>query len=170
MSVSGSTSFDSKRPIGAWRWVVGLGFAVFGVLAVGDWASWKWVAITLALYSIPTLGQLFRSGLVRSYSLWFGVMLVAQTFLTSDPLDNSQDDENSVITFQPNMSLQRDIVGSALPGLGGLQSFTTDSKGFRVTKSINYEAKPPDTYRIFAVGASTTAQDLLDEGVGCPEH
>ena len=40
---------------------------------------------------------------------------------------------------------------------------TTDSKGNRVNKNIDYEKKEKNTYRIFAIGASTTELEGLDD-------
>ena len=40
---------------------------------------------------------------------------------------------------------------------------TTDSRGNRVNKNIDYEKKEKNTYRIFAIGASTTELEGLDD-------
>jgi lysophospholipase L1-like esterase len=52
-------------------------------------------------------------------------------------------------------------VESGLPGISGKHSITTDSKGFRTTKNIQYDKG--DTFRIFAIGGSTTEQIYLDD-------
>ena len=48
-----------------------------------------------------------------------------------------------------------------IAGVAGIQRITTDTKGFRVTKNIDYESK--SAFRIFAIGGSTTEQIFLDD-------
>ena len=113
--------------------------------------------MTLAFYAIPALGQLARAQWVRVYSLWFGGFLVIQAIATLLVVDRD------FVTLQPGLDSQIDVVGGGLPGIQGLQSITTDSMGFRVTKEIDYRQKPDGTYRVFAIGGSTTEQILLDD-------
>lgn len=139
------------------RWWFALALFGFGLFAVGNWTSPKWVAVTLIVYSVPLLTQLLRSRSARSYGLWFGVFLVLQTLIT--PLVVNSD----YVTLAPHLYEQIDVRGDAIPGIGGLQTITTDELGFRTTTDVDYEAKQPGTLRIFAIGGSTTEQILLDD-------
>ena len=139
------------------RWWFPAAIFLFGVLAVGNWTSPKWVAITLAAYSVPLLCQLQPNVMVRVYGVWFGVLLILQTLVTPIVIDRDY------LTLPPNITQQIDVRGDALPGISGLQAISTDEQGFRSTKDINYDAKPEGTFRIFAVGGSTTEQILLDD-------
>jgi hypothetical protein len=52
------------------RILLGFGFLAFGVAAVGNWTSPKWIALTLALYSVPVLSQLSRRPMINAYALF----------------------------------------------------------------------------------------------------
>jgi lysophospholipase L1-like esterase len=144
-----------RRAPGHWL-TAGL-FLCLGLVLVGNWTSPKWIVVTLLCYSIPALGQLVSSNAVRIYSLWFGVFLILQGLMSPLIIDRS------FVTLQPGLNTQIDVVGDALPGIRGLQTITTDEMGFRVTRDIDYREKPANTFRIFAIGGSTTEQILLDD-------
>ena len=139
------------------RWLLASAFGAYGIAAVGNWASPKWILVTLACYSLPLLGQIVRSRSIQAYTLWFGAFLVLQSLLTPLVIDRN------LVTLQPNLERRLDVVGDGLPGIQGPQTITTDSMGFRVTRTVSYDAKPEGTYRIFAIGGSTTEQILLDD-------
>ena len=65
------------------------------------------------------------------------------------------------ISLAPNVDLYVKIMGDVMPGFTDTSHVTTDAKGFRTTKRVNYDAK--DSYRIFAIGGSTTEQIYLDD-------
>ena len=52
-------------------------------------------------------------------------------------------------------------VRAGIPGIKGEQIVSTDSKGFRTTKDIDYGTNA--SYRIFAIGGSTTTQMFLND-------
>ena len=55
------------------------------------------------------------------------------------------------------MPISEKLVDSIdLRGISEVQRFTTDQKGFRITKDVNYEVDT--TFRVFAVGGSRTQQ------------
>ena len=64
-------------------------------------------------------------------------------------------------TLEPNSYHRLEIVGNVMPGFKGVNNLSTDSKGFRTTKKINYD--DPSKYRIFSVGGSSTAQVYVDD-------
>ena len=45
----------------------------------------------------------------------------------------------------------------------GKHVITTDDKGFRSNKKINYEKKPSNVFRIVTIGGSTTEQPATDD-------
>jgi len=145
------------------RFTIGGAIFLFGLFAVGNWSSVKWTVLTLALYSIPLLGQFNRSRSVQIYSIWAGCFLLVQSLVSPFLTGEREFGDDDLITLEPNVAITRKIVADGLPGINGVQRFTTDSLGFRVTKNVSYRQKPTDTYRIFAIGASTTVQDLLDD-------
>ncbi len=139
------------------RWALVCGILMFGVAAVGNWTSAKWIVLTLFLYSLPLALQWSSNASIRAYALWFGIFLVLQTLVTPVVIDRD------FKTLPPNMLQRIDVIGDAMPGISGVQKITTDEQGFRVTRSINYGAKSADTFRIFAIGGSTTEQISLDD-------
>jgi lysophospholipase L1-like esterase len=116
--------------------------------------SYKWMAMAFLLYSLPLFCQISRHPLVRLYATTFGIVLVSQSLLSPLIMDLKPK------TLRPFLNRTWDIQ-SGLPGVRGIQHVTTDLKGFRVTKSIDYQRPAP--YRIFAIGASTTEQMFLDD-------
>lgn len=139
------------------RWLVAAILFGFGLLAVDDWTSRRWMLATLCLYALPLLLQFVPFAIFRVYALWFGVLLVLQTLLTPLVIDRRY------ITLVPRMSLERDVHLGAIPGIVGIQRITTDDKGFRTTRHVDYQHKPNGHVRIFAIGGSTTEQIFLDD-------
>lgn len=139
------------------RWITAFLVLIFGVAAVGNWTSPKWVVLTLCVHAVPVLAQLLRNNLVQVYGLWFGAFIVMQNLITPLILDRDYK------TLPPGMLETIDVVGDTLVGISGIQKITTDDQGYRVTRPIDYRNKPDNTYRIFAIGGSTTEQIVLDD-------
>lgn len=87
------------------------------------------------------------------------LLLLANVLIT--PLNLKKANE-TFITLPPNQDYKIRIVGDVTPGFSGISRITTDGHGFRVTHPVDYKNKG-DVYRIFAIGASTTAQMLLSD-------
>ncbi len=85
------------------------------------------------------------------------LMLVFLNFFTSH-LDITQSD---LMKHSANAYDQFIIKGDVMPGFKGINTFSTDSLGFRSNLNINYDEA--DSYRIFAIGASTTEEVFLDD-------
>jgi lysophospholipase L1-like esterase len=84
------------------------------------------------------------------------ILLIFINLFTSSlttPLDNFK-------TLPPNMTQKIKIEGKVMPNFFGINTISTDKKGFRVTSEIDYLNK--NTFRIFAVGASTTEEIYVD--------
>jgi lysophospholipase L1-like esterase len=127
------------------------------MFSVGNWTSPKWIALTLTLYALPLLCQLSKNRQIRVYALWFGVFLISQTLITPSVVDRSYK------TLPPKMTVKIDVIGDAMPGVSGVQEVTTDEKGFRTTRPVDYHNKSKDIFRIFTIGGSTTEQISLDD-------
>lgn len=66
------------------------------------------------------------------------------------------------VTLPPNLKLDLLFENDAYIGIKGAQRITTDEKGFRVTRPIDYTNKST-ALRVFAIGGSTTEQIYVDD-------
>jgi lysophospholipase L1-like esterase len=144
---------DVNRMQSRFYWVTAITVLGFGVFTA-DFESKKWLMLGLAAYSLPVLGMLQKRPLVRTIALWIGTFVVAQAIVSR------YNSDRDFITLPVKMNEVIDVQ-SGLPGITGRQEITTDELGFRVTRDIDYNDKT--TLRIFAIGASTTAQMYLDD-------
>jgi lysophospholipase L1-like esterase len=135
------------------RWSLAFAIFLFG-LATASLANLKWGILTIVLFSPPLVLQIPRSRTLRAAGIWWGVFLVLQSIISPWVT------RNQASTLPPNFSRVFDVV-SGLPGISGIQTVTTDEQGFRITKTIDYSKA--DSFRIFAVGGSTTEQLYLDD-------
>lgn len=85
------------------------------------------------------------------------LLLLANVLITPVSQNSAS---KAFITLPPSQDYKIKIVGDVTPGFSGISRITTDDHGFRVTHPVDYKNKG-DIYRIFAIGASTTAQMLL---------
>ena len=77
------------RNMKATRWVLVCAILIFGLVAVGNWTSPKWIVLTLFLYSLPLLLQRSSNANIRAYALWFGIFLILQTLITPVVIDRT---------------------------------------------------------------------------------
>lgn len=70
---------------------------------------------------------------------------------------------DSAPTLTPNYFTRVQVVGDVMPGFSGVQTISTDSKGYRTNTPVDYENKPAGTLRIFAIGGSTTEELALGD-------
>jgi lysophospholipase L1-like esterase len=117
-----------------------------GVLTIGAME----ILLCLILFSILT-------GKFPTTATTIFLLLLANVLMT--PFNQKKASE-TFITLPPNQDYKIRIVGDVTPGFSGISRITTDDHGFRVTRPVDYKNKG-DVYRIFAIGASTTAQMLL---------
>jgi hypothetical protein len=125
----------------------------FGCVVFDSQDGDGWLAMTIVLYGLPLAAQAFASKAIRIYGTWLGIFLVAQA--VCKPAYFSSD----YLTLPPR--LDRIVDSRGLRGITGFQRFTTDEKGFRITKAVDYD--DDSTFRIFAVGGSTTKQAYLGD-------
>jgi lysophospholipase L1-like esterase len=90
-------------------------------------------------------------------NFFFSLMLI--NFLTT-PFFSLQP---SFITLKPNIKKQIIINTNVMPGFNDISKISTDYKGFRTTKKINYNSKDKNIYRVFMIGGSTMEQIFLDD-------
>lgn len=135
------------------RWGFSILIILFGIITF-DTESLKWGLLGLLLYSTPLLFQFLQNKNIHIYAIWFGVFLVIQSILSPVLM------QSDFKTLPPNMH-QIINIKAGVPGISGKQTITTDSKGFRTTKKIDYQNKAD--FRIFAIGGSTTEQLFLDD-------
>jgi hypothetical protein len=123
------------------RWFFSVAVLFFGIITI-DLESLKWSVLGLSLYSLPLLLQFTKREEFHIWALWGGIFLIIQSFLSPDLISNN------FKTLQPNTHRILNVK-SGIPGINGKQIITTDSKGFRTTKEIDYQNDK--TYRIFAI-------------------
>ncbi len=65
---------------------------------------------------------------------------------------------------QPNYSITKKYDGDFFKGMfSGTHFISSDEKGYRTNKKINYEIKNNETLRIFTIGGSTTEEGTTDD-------
>ncbi len=114
----------------------------------------------ILIYAIPlliNLGKKFNET-VKIYSTWFGIFMVIQSIVLFNHLEDRR-----YITLTPNFHQIINLGPKEREGIVGKHQIITDEMGYRVTKKIDYKLKPENTYRIFAIGGSTTEQIYIDQ-------
>jgi lysophospholipase L1-like esterase len=66
-------------------------------------------------------------------------------------------------TLTPNYLERVQFVGDVMPGFSGVQTISTDAKGYRTNVPVDYARKPAGVFRVFAIGGSTTEQIALGD-------
>lgn len=136
------------------RWGLAGALLIYGA-ATEDWASSVWSAIALVVFGAPLLLQFSPWSVVRTYALWLGLFVAAQSFFTHAL-------RGERVTLTPNMQRTVDVKTSEIPGYApGTRRVTTDERGYRVSPPLDYKGHKGT--RIFAIGGSTTADIPLDD-------
>ena len=146
--MNGSRSISSNLRIGFCALVL-----CFGALAHDAATHDKWLLITVFLYVLPLLAQFSARTSANLCGVYLAVFLFAQALCKPEYF------RGDYLTLPPNMDETVDASGFA--GISGLSRVTTDEHGFRVSQPIDYDNG--STYRIYAVGGSTTKQVHLDD-------
>lgn len=145
---NGTRSISTKLRIGFCALLL-----CFGALAHDAADGDKWLIITVFLYVLPLLAQLSARTSVNLCGVYLAVFLLTQAVCKPEYF------RGDYLTPPPNMNATADARG--LAGVSGLSHITTDERGFRVSRAIDYD--DGSTYRIYAVGGSTTMQIHLDD-------
>lgn len=135
------------------RWAAALAILLFGLVSHDPRSGTDWFVLSIFLYGLPLAAQLVPLTWVRVAGLYVGAFVLIQSILSTHffPI--------TYVTHIPNADMILEIRGDNLPGLYGEQHLTTDAKGFRTTKPIDYDHEAD--YRIFFIGSSTVAQDWI---------
>lgn len=126
--------------------------AVFAVVSF-DTTYFRWGLLQSAIYLGIVAVQFMPFALVRAWALFLGLFLAGTCIFSalSPPL----------FTLPPNMRMVTVIRPGLMTGGEGEHRITTDARGFRVTKPVDYTR--PANLRIFAIGGSTTEQIFMDD-------
>jgi lysophospholipase L1-like esterase len=126
-------------------------FAVAGLLLA---ENPMWRLVIAALYTAVLILMLFKGRwrALRAFGFWFSLFLVIQTVAYDFLVPKT-------VALPPNTAKMLFVEG--ISGFSGVKRISTDSMGFRTSKTVDY--KNNGTFRIFALGASTTEQALLGD-------
>lgn len=149
------TLAEPLRRAATWmRWGLASLLVIYGV-ATEDWASTAWSAIAVLVFGGPLVLQFSPWPVLRSYALWLGLFVAAQSFFTHALRADR-------VTLTPNMQRTVDVRTHEIPGYApGKRQVSTDERGYRVTPPLDYRNHKGT--RIFAIGGSTTADIPLDD-------
>lgn len=158
----GAHAPDTERRIARALTLAGAALLIlFGIAPTAWQHEWAWVA----RFAVFGAGGLWLANARYEWLRLLGVSLVllfiANQLLSPFLMARLQDKE--FVTLGAHIDRRIKLVGDVMPGIEGVQHITTDAKGFRTTLPIDYAAKPAGTFRIFAIGASTTEQIYLDD-------
>jgi hypothetical protein len=134
---------------------------VFGLLSHdfnatgGSESSDKWLVLALMLYGIPLAAQVIPLTWVRVYGIYVGLFVLLQAVISPYIAPDTY------IVRKPHLNRVSDVQGNNLYGISGPQRLTSDARGYRTTKPIDYD--DDSSYRIFFIGDSTVAQDWIDD-------
>ncbi len=117
-----------------------------------DYPRWWYLSLSFGVLVLAL--QFSLRPLVRAYAIWTGLFVILQTLVSPWFVDRH------FVTLLPNLDYVVDVV-EGLPGISGPQRVTTDERGFRTTRTVDYQ--DPSTLRLFAIGASTMEQIFLDD-------
>lgn len=67
------------------------------------------------------------------------------------------------VTHTPHLRMVLQPNPAWMPHTISPARFTTDEQGFRVTRAVRYDVKPPGTFRVFLIGGSTTENLYIDD-------
>ena len=148
------------------QFAVPLTFIFIGLVTVPWEGDQKWIWRGLILYSIPLACYLSSSLKVKEIGFLVGVCTLVQALASPFLLDKVT--LKDYVTLKPNFHKVIHVKKGVITGIEEDQAYTTDEKGFRVTRKINYRNKPANVLRIFAIGSSTVEGMLLDDQVNWP--
>ena len=143
-----------------------LALVLIGLVTVPWEGQQKWIWRGMILYSIPLACYLSNFSKAKELGFLIGISTLFQAI--ASPLLLDKVILKDYVTLKPNFHEVINVKKGVIAGIEGNQAYTTDEKGFRVTKKINYKNKPGNTLRIFAIGASTVEGMLLDDRVNWP--
>ena len=146
--------------------VVPLTFIFIGLMTAPWEGDQKWIWRGMILYSIPLACYLSSSSKVKEMGFLVGACVLFQALASPFLLEKVI--LKDYVTLKPNFHKVINVKEGVISGIEGDQTYTTDEKGFRVTRKIIYKNKPANVLRIFAIGSSTVEGMLLGDKVNWP--
>ncbi len=162
MPAASSQTEISERSIARALTLIGaLLLLALGVLPTAWQHEWTWAARLAIFGAFGLWMSSWRFEPLRLLGVTLVLVLIANQALSPFLMPLLQEMEPRAL--RPNIDRRIRLLGDVVPGITGIQHVTTDAKGYRVTLPIDYGKKPDSTLRVFAIGASTTEQILLDD-------
>lgn len=118
---------------------------------------WLLAGVNLAVWSS---WPAYHSTFLQRASLTLTLLVVGNLLLT--PILRPFIDDVP-LTLPPNLSLELHLSPEPFPGIEPVQLVSTDGRGYRSSRPIDYDRKPPGVVRILALGGSTTEDLSLDD-------
>jgi lysophospholipase L1-like esterase len=109
------------------------------------------IMVVVVLLAAAPLNDRFTQ-LALTGTLLIGVNAVVTPFL-----------RDRAPTLTPDYLERVQFVGDVMPGFSGIQTISTDAKGYRTNAPIDYAHKPRGVFRLVAIGGSTTEQIALGD-------
>lgn len=140
-------------------------FIIFQIRIINFWPSIiiSKTGIFFIIYQLIFLCCVLYT-LIRGYSVLLNTLMLVlflNLFIDTNTFFTKYSFLSNLKTLEPNHYHRLEIIGDIMPGFEGVNTISTDSKGFRTTKKINYDDQ--SNYRIFSVGGSSTAQVYVDD-------
>lgn len=155
-------SAGARRAVGRLRAALAglfLLYAAANAVELVDYSTYyrgsAWELAAAGLFTLFAAALYARRAWLRAAAGYSGVLLLAQALVT--PLLRPFDYK----TLPPNLVEVIDVQGDGMPGIEGVQRITTDGRGYRVNRPVDYQR--PAGLRVFAIGGSTTEDIHLDD-------
>lgn len=119
-----------------------------------------WLLLAILLAGLWSSFPAYGSRLLQQATAVVTLVVVANLFM--EPLADLA--VGTPLMHGPvNVSLKVRPTAGIFPGINGVQTVTTDGRGFRTNRPVDYANKPPGVLRVVAIGASTTEDGYLGD-------
>jgi len=140
-------------------------FVLFHLILIKFWPSEikSLAGIFFFIYELTFLICFFLT-LYKGYSVFLNtlmLLLFVNLFTDNISFNSKYNISSHLKSLEPNHYNRLEVIGDVMPGFSGVNTLSTDSKGYRTTKKIVYD--DANKYRIFSVGGSTTVQVYVDD-------
>jgi lysophospholipase L1-like esterase len=116
----------------------------------------RYVAAGAVMVVVLLLAAAPLNDRIRQLALTGTLLIAVNTVVTPFLQDRAP-------TLTPDHVERVQFVGDVMPGVSGVQTISTDAKGYRTNVPIDYAHKRPGVFRLFAIGGSTTEQIALGD-------
>ncbi len=127
----------------------------------GDATFWlTLVGVNLALWSS---WPRYRSFAIQQVTITLTLLVVANPVVSLLANTFLPARAERTPTQPPYLVSYSKVVGETIPGISGVQRFSTDGHGYRTNGPIDYAHKPANSLRVVAIGGSTTEEAFIDD-------